>query len=104
MTIAMAILALCLNGYTAFESANAHLMLWLALLFAGAMAFVGDRLYSIVVWIVSVANIVFLSTGIREHFVAALAGRDHLNAAVSAFCLALPLLCWMLVKPEPRST
>lgn len=103
MTIAMAILALSLNVYSFFDPANANYMIWLALLFAGAMAFTGDRAFSIVVWIVCAGNTIFLNDGFRHYFAAAMAGRDFTHAGITAFCFALPLMCWVFVKPEPNS-
>ncbi len=103
MTIAICILALSLNVYSHFDPAHASYMIWLSLLFAGAIAFVGDRTFSIVIWLVCFGNVMFLNNGFRDYFAAALAGRDYVYASVTAASFALPLLCWLFVKPDTAS-
>jgi hypothetical protein len=103
MLFVLGLCAVGLNALSFTSSSQAVHLVWLALLLAGAMAYLGERLMSSIVWAMTGGNVVFLNEHFRDHFVSAWYGAGFTYPAITAACFLIPVLCWMLVTRHVNS-
>ncbi len=95
MPVILTVLALALNALAMVLPSQAIHLVWVALLLAAFLAYMGEMLGSAVAWAVTLFNAVFLSQGVRAMLIHGWTASEYFYPVVTASCFLLPLMCWI---------